>query len=158
VPLVIAIGLTIRSSRHRFAASAKPRKIVALPPPQTGAGLTQALGPMSDRMSHEEYVLSCRARAAEIADSIISGSMPVLEGCHLLDALKSVVEVPDNDPDFLAFNVIQSETDALPIGPAREHWAPDALLKLESELRSAADWARPIALPACKSVVARFGA
>ena len=37
-------GLTIRSSRHRFAASAKPRKIVALPPPQIGAGLTQALG------------------------------------------------------------------------------------------------------------------
>ena len=36
--------LTIRSSRHRFAASAKPRKIVALPPPQSGAGLTQALG------------------------------------------------------------------------------------------------------------------
>src|SRR5690606_29297944 len=35
--------LTIRSSRHRFAASAKPRKIVALPPPQSGAGLTQAL-------------------------------------------------------------------------------------------------------------------
>jgi len=36
-------ALTIRSSRHRFAASAKPRKIVALPPPQSGAGLTQAL-------------------------------------------------------------------------------------------------------------------
>ena len=39
--------LTIRSSRHRFAASAKPRKIVALPPPQIGAGLTQALGRMA---------------------------------------------------------------------------------------------------------------
>ena len=38
-------GLTIRSSRHRFAASANPRKIVALPPPQSGAGLTQALYP-----------------------------------------------------------------------------------------------------------------
>ena len=113
---------------------------------------------MSDRMSHEEYVLSCRARAAEIAASVISGSMPVLEGCHLLDALKAAVNVPDNDPDFLAFNVIQSETDTLPISHVRAHWAPDALAKLEAELCSAADWARPIALPACTSVVARFGA
>lgn len=113
---------------------------------------------MSDRMSRDEYVISCRTRAAEIAGSVISGSMPLLEGCHLLDALKVAVEVPDNDPDFLVFNVIQSETDALPIGRVREHWAPDALARLESELRSAAEWARPIALPACRSVLARFGA
>ena len=32
-----AAGLTIRSSRHRFAASAEPCKIVPLPPPQSGA-------------------------------------------------------------------------------------------------------------------------
>jgi hypothetical protein len=44
-------GLTIRSSRHRFAASAKPRKIVALPPPQIGAGLTQALGAAMQRVA-----------------------------------------------------------------------------------------------------------
>jgi len=113
---------------------------------------------MTDRMSHEEYVLSCRMRAAEIATLVISGSMPVLEGCHLLDNLKAAVEVPDNDPDFLTFNTIQSETDALPIGRVREHWAPSALAALEQELRSAADWAHPIALPACMSIVARFGA
>jgi len=32
-----ATRLTIRSSRHRFAASAKSRKIVTVPPPQIGA-------------------------------------------------------------------------------------------------------------------------
>jgi len=32
-----ATRLTIRSSRHRFAASAKSRKIVTVPPPQSGA-------------------------------------------------------------------------------------------------------------------------
>jgi hypothetical protein len=113
---------------------------------------------MTDRMSHKEYVQSCRERAAELAASILSGDLPVLEGCHLLDELRTCVEVPDNDPDFLAFNVIQSETDSLPIGRIREHWAPEALLCLEPELRSAAAWASPIALPACASIVARFGA
>ncbi|MCH1909926.1 hypothetical protein MKP15_14180 [Stenotrophomonas sp. Y6] len=58
-------------------------------------------------MSHQDYVLSCRARAAEIARRVIAGSMPVLEGCHLLDGLSAAVDIPDNDPDFLAFNVIR---------------------------------------------------
>lgn len=113
---------------------------------------------MTDRMSHQDYVLSCRARAAEIATLVISGSMPVLEGCHLLDGLSAAVEVPDNDPDFLTFNVIRSETEALPIGRVREHWAANALAALEPELRSATDWARPVALPACRSIMDRFGA
>lgn len=113
---------------------------------------------MSDRMSHQAYVASCRERAAEIAAAILAGSMPLLDGCHLLDQLGQAVEVPDNDPDFRAFSLIQSETDALPIGHVRAHWAPDALARLEPEIQSATTWAEPIALPACKSVVARFGA
>ncbi|MDH5822080.1 hypothetical protein QFW77_03605, partial [Luteimonas sp. RD2P54] len=104
------------------------------------------------------YVASCRARAAEIAAAILAGSMPLLDGCHLLDQLSSAVEVPDNDPDFGAFSLIQSETDALPIGQARGLWTRDALAGLEPEIQSATIWAEPIALPACKSVVARFGA
>ena len=113
---------------------------------------------MSDRMSHQTYVVSCHARAAEIASAILDGSMPLLDGCHLLDQLGMAVEVPDNDPDFGAFSLIQSETDSLPIGQMRSLWAPDALARLEPEIRSATTWAEPIALPACKSVVARFGA
>ena len=113
---------------------------------------------MSDRISHQDYVASCRERAAEIAVSVLSGALPVLEGCHLLDELRAAVEVPDGDPDFIAFNVIQSETDSLPIGLVRQHWGQDVLANAAAELHSAAEWARPIALPACRSVVARFGA
>ena len=113
---------------------------------------------MSDRMSHQAYVSSCRARAAEIAAAILAGSMPLLDGCRLLDQLGADVGVPDNDPDFSAFRLIQSETEALPLGQARSLWAPDALARLEPVLQFAATWAEPIALPACKSVIARFGA
>jgi len=112
---------------------------------------------MDDRMSHPAYVASCRARAAEIAAAILAGDMPLLDGCHLLDQLGADVGVPDNDPDFRAFSLIQSETEALPLSQARDLWAPDALTKLEPEIQSATTWAQPIALPACKSVVARFG-
>ena len=112
---------------------------------------------MSDRMSHHAYVLSCRAKAAEMAAAIVAGSMPVLEGCHLLDQLGADVEVPENDPDFGAFKLIQSETDTLPIGPAREHWAPNVLASLEADIQAAIAWAKPLAIPACQSVVERFG-
>ena len=113
---------------------------------------------MTERMSHDEYVLSSRSQAAEIAAAVLAGTLPLLEGCHLLDALRSGVEVPERDPDFLAFNLVQSETDTLPIGKVRQNWAPEALASAEAELQSAAEWAGPIALPACESVVARFGA
>jgi|JRYL01.1.fsa_nt_gb hypothetical protein len=112
---------------------------------------------MIERMTHEEYVLSVRREAVEIAAGILSGDIPVLEGCHSLSALRWEVEVDERDPDFMAFAVISSEIDALPIGPVRAHWAPEALARLESEIQSAIAWATPQALPACKSVVQRFG-
>lgn len=113
---------------------------------------------MGAHMSYEQYVLSSRAKAACIAASVLAGALSVLEDCCQLDQLRSSVEVPDDDPDFQAFNIVQSETDSLPIGSVRKHWSHDALAKLTPELHSASEWAAPIALPACKSVVARFGA
>lgn len=113
---------------------------------------------MIERMTHEEYVLSVRREAVEIAAGILSGEVPVLEGCHSLAALRWEVEVDERDPDFMAFAIISSETDALPIGAVRTHWAPEAMARLEPEIQSAIAWATPQALPACKSLVQRFGA
>ena len=113
---------------------------------------------MIERMTHEEYVLSVRRRSVEIASGILAGQVPVLEGCHSLAALRWEVEVDDRDPDFLTFVMISSEIDALPIGAVRAHWAPDALARLEPDIQSAIAWATPQALPACQSLVRRFGA
>ncbi|GAA4871100.1 hypothetical protein GCM10023332_24440 [Luteimonas vadosa] len=109
-------------------------------------------------MSHEEYVSSCRERAADIARGILDGTVPLLEGCHALASLHAALEVPERDSDFETFVVISSECDSLPIGAARFKWAPDALAKLEPEIQSAIAWATPLALPACRSVLQRFGA
>lgn len=109
-------------------------------------------------MTHEEYVLSVRREAVEIAAGILSGEVSVLEGCHSLAALRWEVEVDERDPDFMVFAIISSETDALPIGAVRTHWAPEAMARLEPEIQSAIAWATPQALPACKSLVQRFGA
>ena len=113
---------------------------------------------MVERMTHEEYVLSVRHEAAKIAAGILSGEVPVLEGCHSLATLRWEIEVDERDPDFLAFATISSEIDALPVGTVRTHWSPEALARLEPEIQSAIAWATRQALPACKSVVQRFGA
>jgi len=113
---------------------------------------------MIERMTHEEYVLSVRRQAVDIAAGVLAGEVPVLEGCHSLAALRWEVEVDERDPDFVTFAMISSEIDALPIGAVRSLWAPDALARLEPEIQSATSWATPQALPACQSVVQRFGA
>lgn len=112
---------------------------------------------MIERMTHEQYVMCVRRQAAEIAAGIIAGEVPVLEGCHSLASLRWEVEIDSCDPDFLIFTAISSEIDALPIGSVRAYWAPEALARLEPEIQSAIAWATPQALPACASVVQRFG-
>lgn len=113
---------------------------------------------MAEHMSHEQYVQSARRRAVEICSGILDGAISVLEGCHSLASLRWEVDVDEWDKDFVVFAGISSETDALPVGEVREHWAPDALVKLEPEIESAIKWALPQALQACRSVVQRFGA
>ena len=113
---------------------------------------------MAESITHKEYVLSVRRRAAEIAAGVISGDVPVLEACHSLAALRREAEIDEHDPDFVTFAVISSETDALPVGPVRLQWAQEALARIEPEIQSAVSWATPQALPACRSVVQRFGA
>jgi hypothetical protein len=109
-------------------------------------------------MTHEEYVQSRRQQAAELARGILAGSMPLLEGCHALASLQHAVEAAEQDPDFQTFTLISSECDALPIGSARELWSPEALARVQPELESAIAWATPLAIPACRSIVQRFGA
>ena len=109
-------------------------------------------------MSHEEYVLSARSRVVEICTAILAGTLDVLDGCHSLASLRWEAEVDEGDQDFVTFAAISSETDALPVGEVRKHWAPEALAKLDPDIQSATAWALPLAIPACKSVMRRFGA
>jgi len=110
-----------------------------------------------ERMTYQEYVQSARQQAVEIAAGILNGEVPVLEGCHSLAALRREVDVEESDPDFVTFAMISSEIDALPLGTVRAHWAPEALERMEPDIKSAIEWAKPQALPACRSVVLRFG-
>jgi hypothetical protein len=111
---------------------------------------------MSEHMSHEEYVATVRALAAETARSMIEGNLGFLEGARVLSSLRHEAEISDDDVDFMAFVVIDSETDGFPIGEVRKHWSIEALDKLDPEIKEAQEWARGVGFEACQSLILRF--
>lgn len=111
---------------------------------------------MSEHMSHEEYVASVRARATETARSMIDGNIGFLDGARILSSMRHAAEISDDDVDFLAFVVIDSEADYFPIGEVRQHWPIEALDKLAPEIKDAEEWARGVGFQACQSIIRRF--
>jgi hypothetical protein len=97
-----------------------------------------------------------RSQAATIAAAVLAGQLSPVVGAIDLHGLRSSVDVPDDDPDFEAFMLIESECDGLPIGPARQHWSDEALERKESEVAHAERWAMDTGAEAFRNVLSRF--
>ncbi|WP_200882647.1 DUF2489 domain-containing protein [Methylobacter sp. BBA5.1] len=89
---------------------------------------------------------------------MLDGTINYLEGAIELSSLRHEVEVPEDDPDFIAFTAIASEIDYLPIGAARQYWSKDALERHEPEIQESITWAKEFSLKQCKSLAERFSA
>jgi hypothetical protein len=103
-----------------------------------------------------EAVANARQQAVDISSQVLAGQLDHILGARQLVGLRFSVNVPDDDPDFLAFVAIDSETDVLPFGVVRERWDRSALASLEPELARARDWAREFDEGPLRNVVARF--
>ena len=110
------------------------------------------------KMNHGQYVHKQRTRAAEVAQAMLDGSIPYLDGAIELSSLRHQVDVPENDPDFLAFTLVASEIDHLPIGAARRYWSEEALDRHEPEIYRSTQWAKEVSWSRCKAIVERFSA
>jgi Protein of unknown function (DUF2489) len=106
----------------------------------------------------EIIVATNRQKVAQIAQRILDGEVGIIAGARQISALcGGHVDLDESDPDFRTFVGIDSETDDLPIGDTRRHWAADALQKKDAEIAAAEAFYRDAALAACKRLVARFG-
>jgi len=103
-------------------------------------------------MAHE----ALRARVVVVARGILDGEIDVLEGSRALSGLLWQLKLGDDDEDHRAFVLIDSETDALPVGRARALWDEKVLRDLEPRIQDARKWALNIAEPHCASLVRRF--
>lgn len=111
----------------------------------------------ADQSALDEQTRSARRDIALLAAAVLAGTAPTLDGCRRLVQRLWSASVAQDDPDFLVLRVVDSETDALPVGTERRHWSDEALARIEPEIQAATAWARPIMLPVCESLVRRFG-
>jgi hypothetical protein len=74
----------------------------------------------------------CREIVQRCQD-LLEGRLGVIEAARRLKELAFRVRA-EEDEDFLLFRVIDSESDALPVGPGRAHWSAAALEREDAKI------------------------
>lgn len=108
-------------------------------------------------MSVGPEAAEARRQLAETARAMLAGSLSFIEGARRINELRWVAKLPDFDSDITPFVLIDSETDALPMGEVRRHWAQEALINLQPEIDRAEQWAQDFGRTACEKLIDRFG-
>jgi hypothetical protein len=105
-------------------------------------------------MSHDaEYA---RAEVVKIAKRMTEGDIRPLLGARLLFYSFHQLE-DDIDPETWRFITgVHSESDALPIGPDRQHWAPAALREKDKIADDYEQRVRDRLIRVAKELVAQF--
>jgi hypothetical protein len=100
---------------------------------------------------------SNRQQVAQIAQDILEGRVGVIVGARQISRFcGGHLGLDERDPDLNTFVGIDSETDDLPIGDARQYWAPDVLAVKDAEIARCEVMFREPALEAASHLVARF--
>jgi hypothetical protein len=113
-------------------------------------------------MSSESYRLNLEYRASvddqlkRIALRFLEGEISVIAATRALCPLRHEIALawPEMSEALLAFVAIDSETDALPIGAAREMWAPSASAIEDRKIAEAEERFRAPARAACRRIIA----
>ena len=71
--------------------------------------LARAVLSFEDGSFTQFQIQNARAQAARIATEVLAGQISPVLGAIDLNALRSLVDVPDDDPDFEVFMLIDSE-------------------------------------------------
>jgi hypothetical protein len=61
-----------------------------------------------------------------------------------------------NDPNFITFRGIDSESDALPVGPERQCWSESALREEDEKIRAAEELWRVAATEAARRLMEKY--
>ena len=96
--------------------------------------------------------------AVATAKAVLAGELGLIEGCVALSRVaQGLVPRWHDDPDFLVFGAVASETDHLPTGSARTHWNPDALAREDERIAQYEAKVRTDIVAACQNIIVRYG-
>jgi hypothetical protein len=97
-----------------------------------------------------------RRRVVEAATAILDGHLGITEGSRLLCELALDVAALQEEPAFVVFFNIDSETDAFPLRAVRQHWRPAALTREDEARQRYEEAVRPAAIQACAELIRRY--
>lgn len=86
---------------------------------------------------------------------LLNEEINFIEGCRELVALRNKFDLED-DPGFLPFVGVASETDDYPSEAARKHFNGNYLNKIDNEVSIYILQVRPSILEACKKLLAKY--
>lgn len=110
---------------------------------------------MSIPITNEPEILRVRGEVVAVARGMLSHAIGIVEGARCLAGLGHQLGA-DRDPDFTFFVGVDSETDHLPVGEVRRHWASDTLRARDEELRSLESFYRADAFRFCLILIKRY--
>jgi hypothetical protein len=92
------------------------------------------------------------------ASLMLDSQRDLLEGCRRIVRYRAGLSKPDLSDDDLMFMVgVESELDDVPTGPARPHWAPEALAEKDRKARDYIARVKDELLKACQALVQKWG-
>ena len=97
-----------------------------------------------------------RERMAKLAANILSGETSVVAGARQMVYFIHQSGLPQFDPDLTIFIAVESESDSLPLGAARQYWAAEALERADREIEAVEALYRDQIMTGCQAIVQRF--
>jgi len=98
-----------------------------------------------------------RRKIVDVASSMLDGPTDLLEGCRTIVKLRGNLSEPDlYDPDLLFLVAVESELDDVPVGAARQHWAPEALAEKDEKKSRYIASAREEIQRSCRALILRW--
>jgi len=106
-------------------------------------------------MNHETYLAEKRNELVNVAMSVLSGDMNLIEGIRKMNSLRFEIEDSDNDV-FLFIRGVESETDQFPIGLMRSYCHMDYLHRMDAEMEDYLAKARESIFQSCREIIQRY--
>jgi hypothetical protein len=104
--------------------------------------------------NEQEWLANCREIVRRARD-LIEGRANVIESARALFGLSFRVRA-ERDPDFQRFAGIDSESDALPVGPERDNWSRSALEREDAKIVAFQERWRDQAVESAKRLIEKY--
>jgi len=106
----------------------------------------------TDYRCNLEYRATVRARMRALANGVVTGDVGLILAARELQGFRDGVE-PEIGDLLDVFVGLNSETDALPVGPERSLWNAEALVRKDEEIRVMEQQWRERAVDAARQLV-----